>query len=45
MRERKRVYRILVEKTERKSPFVRPGRRWEDNINLDVQEAECGGMD
>ena len=20
-------------------------RRWEDNINMDLQEVECGGMD
>ena len=25
---------------------LRPGwRRWEDNINMDLQEVSCGGMD
>ena len=23
----------------------RPGRRWEDNIKMDLQEVGCGGMD
>ena len=23
----------------------RPERRWEDNIKMDLQEVECGGMD
>jgi hypothetical protein len=23
----------------------RPGRRWEDNINMDLQEMGCGDMD
>ena len=23
----------------------RPRRRWEDNIKMDLQEVECGGMD
>jgi len=22
-----------------------PGRRWEDNIKMDLQEVGCGGMD
>ena len=26
-------------------PSGRPSRRWEDNIKMDVQEIECGGMD
>jgi hypothetical protein len=30
--ERRGVYRILVEKPERKSPLGRPKHRWEDNI-------------
>jgi len=23
----------------------RPGRRWEENIKMDLQEVGCGGMD
>jgi hypothetical protein len=39
------VYRVLVGKPEGKRPFGRPRRRWEDNILMDLQEVECGGMD
>jgi hypothetical protein len=28
-----------------KRPLGRPRRRWEDNINMDLQEVGCGGMD
>jgi len=36
---------FLVGKPEVKRPLRRPRRRWEDNINLDLQEVGCGGMD
>ena len=39
------VYRILVGKHEGKRPLVRPRRRWVDNIKMDLQEVEYGGMD
>jgi hypothetical protein len=39
------VYRNLVGKTEGKRPLGRPRRSWEDNIMMDLQEQECGGMD
>jgi hypothetical protein len=26
-------------------PLVRHRRRWEGNINMDIQKLECGGMD
>jgi hypothetical protein len=39
------VYRVLVGKPEGKESQVRPRRRWEDNIRMDVQEVRCGGMD
>ena len=39
------MYRILVGKPEGKRPLGRHSRRWEDNINMDVQEMECGRMD
>jgi hypothetical protein len=32
----------LVEKPEGKKPLVRPRRRWEDNIRMDLQEVGCG---
>jgi hypothetical protein len=45
MVERRGVYRVLVEKPERKRSFVRPRLRWEDNIKMDLQEIGCWGMD
>jgi len=39
------VYRFLVGKPEGRRPLVRPRRRWEDNIKMDLQEVGCGGMD
>ena len=43
--ERRGIYRVLVGKPEGKRPLGRPRRRWEDNIKMDLQEVECGGMD
>jgi hypothetical protein len=34
------VYRVLVRKPEGKKPLGRSRRRWEDNINMDLQEVE-----
>ena len=39
------TYRLLVGKPEGKSPLGKPRRRWEDNINTDLQEVGCGDMD
>jgi len=39
------AYRVLVEKPEWNRLLGRPGRRWEDNIEMDLQEVGCGGMD
>jgi len=36
---------IIVGETERKRSLGRPRSRWEDNINMDLQEVGCGGMD
>ena len=35
----------MVGESEGKRPLGRPRRRWEDNIKMDLQEVECGGMD
>ena len=43
MLERGGVYR--VGKPEGKRPLGRPRRRWEDNINMGLQEVGCGSMD
>jgi len=42
--ERRGVYRVLVGKPEGKRQLGRPRRRWEDNINLKLQELGCGGF-
>jgi len=39
------AHRVLVEKPEGNRPLGRPRRSWEDNIKMDLQEVECGGMD
>ena len=31
-------------KPERERPVERPRGRWEDNINMDLQEVGCGGV-
>ena len=39
------IYRVWVGKPERKRPLRRSRRRWEDNITMNLQGVECGGMD
>ena len=36
---------VLVGKPEGKRPLGRSRRRWEDNIQMNLQEVECGGVD
>jgi len=36
---------VLTGKPERNRPLARPMRKWEDNINMDLQEVECECMD
>jgi len=43
--ERRGVYRVLVGKPEGKRQLGRPKSRWEDNIEMDLQEVGCEGMD
>ena len=45
MAKRKGAYNILVGRPEGRRPLGRPRHRWEDNIKMDLQEAECWGMD
>jgi hypothetical protein len=42
MGEGKVVHRVVVGKPEGKGPLGRPGRRWEDNIKMDLQEVGGG---
>jgi hypothetical protein len=41
--EGRRVYRVLVGKTQDKRPLGRPRRRWEDNIKMDLREIGING--
>jgi hypothetical protein len=45
MGESRGVYWVLVGKPEGKRPLGRPRHRWKDNINMDLQEMGCGGME
>jgi len=44
VKERRGVYRVLVEKPEGKRPLWRHRSRCEDNIKMHLQEVGCGGM-
>ena len=36
---------VLVGNSEGKRPLERPRHWWKDNIKMDLQEVECGGME
>ena len=42
MEEGRGVHKVLVGKPEGKRPLVRPRRRWNDNIKMDLQEVGRG---
>jgi hypothetical protein len=44
MGDRRGAYRVLVGRPEGNITLGRPRRRWEDNIKMDLQEVEWGGM-
>jgi hypothetical protein len=43
--ERKKVYKVLVERPEGKRPLGRPRHRWEDGIRMHVREIGLRGVD
>jgi hypothetical protein len=43
--EKSRAYWILVGKPELKRPLRKLGRKWVDNIKMDLREIELGSMD
>ena len=45
MVEEREVYRVLVGKPEGRRPLGRPGRRWVDNIRMDLHEVGCEYLD
>jgi ribosome biogenesis protein Nip4 len=45
MADRRGVYGVFVGRPDGKRPLERPRRRWEDNIEMDLQEVGRGNMD
>jgi hypothetical protein len=45
MGEERKVYKVLMEKPERRRPLGRPRRRWEDRVRMDLGEIGLGDMD
>jgi hypothetical protein len=45
MGEERKVYKVLVGKSEGKRPLGRPRRRWEDGIRMDLMEIGLGDVD
>ena len=45
MEEGRGVHKVLVGKPEGKRPLGRPRRRWEDNIQMDLEEVGRGCED
>jgi len=45
MGDRKSAYMVSVVRPDGKKPLARPISRWENNIKMDFQEVEWGGMD
>jgi hypothetical protein len=44
MGEERKFYKFLVGKPEGKRPLVRPRRRWENRITMDLREIGLGGL-
>jgi hypothetical protein len=42
MGEERKVYKVLVGKPEGRRPLVRPRRRWEDKVRMDLREIVLG---
>jgi hypothetical protein len=45
MGKRRGVYRVFMGKPEGKRPLGRTRCKWEDNIQMDLQEVGCEGME
>jgi hypothetical protein len=45
MGKERNVYRVLMGKPEGKRPLVRPRRRWEDGIRMDLREIGWWSVD
>jgi hypothetical protein len=38
------MHKVFIGKPEKESPLWRPGRRWEDNIEMDLKEMWWEGV-
>jgi hypothetical protein len=45
MGEDRKAYKVLVGKPEGKRPLVRPRRRWDDGIRMDLGEIGLRGVE
>jgi hypothetical protein len=45
MEKERKVYRVLVGKPEGKRPLVRPRRRWENGIRMDLRKISWGSVE
>jgi len=45
MGDRGSAHRVMVGRPEGKRPHGRPTRRWEENIKMELQDVELGGVD
>jgi hypothetical protein len=45
MGDERKLYKVLVEKSEEKRPLGRPRRGWEDGIRTDLKEIDGEGVD
>jgi hypothetical protein len=45
MGEERKVYMALVGKSDGRRPHVRPRRRWEDGVRMDLRETGLGCVD
>jgi hypothetical protein len=43
MREERKMYKVLVGKSEGKKPLRRPRLKWEDRTTMDLREIDWGG--
>jgi hypothetical protein len=44
MGKERKVYKVLLGKSEGSRPLGRPRRKWEDGIRMDLREIGLGGM-
>jgi hypothetical protein len=45
MEDRREAYRTLMGRSDGKRPLGKPKRRWEDSIQMDLEEVGWGGVD